>query len=72
MNENPTFADDGDPWTIPLHGISVPLPPTADVPRTGQPATVDLPSADTLPSLELLSDDVPTDVGFHPRLRRSA
>lgn len=65
----PLPPDDGDPWTIPLHGAVVPLPPTADVPA---PAPV----ADTTDGDAILgfpgADDVPSDVGFHPRLRRSA
>ncbi len=65
MNETPPFtSDDADLWTIPLHGISVPLPPTADVPPLTQTADE--------PKLDFLADDVPTDLGYHPRLRRSA
>jgi hypothetical protein len=72
MNENPLRpADDADPWTIPLHGASVPLPPSADVPS---PQPTDAPTADGPDVVEFLlpPDDVPTDEGFHPRLRRSA
>lgn len=71
MNENPVRpTDDADFWAIPLHGASVPLPPTADVPA---PPPTDPPTADGPATVEfLLPDDVPTDEGFHPRLRRSA
>ena len=71
MNENPLRPpDDADFWSIPLHGISVPLPPTADVPPS---LPTDAPTADTPATIEFFqSDDVPSDDGYHPRLRRSA
>jgi hypothetical protein len=63
--------DDADPWTIPLHGTVVPIPPSADVPASA--AGIDAPGADTDAILGFPgADDVPSDVGFHPRLRRSA
>jgi hypothetical protein len=69
VTENrPLPPDDADPWTIPLHGAIVPLPPTADVPA---PAIVDAPGTDAILGFPG-ADDVPSDVGFHPRLRRSA
>lgn len=72
MIDDPFFPDEaGDPWTIPLHGIVVPLPPTADVPLTAEPTASEPPPADA-PPVEFLSDEVPTDEGYHPRLRRSA
>ena len=72
MNENANrIPDDADPWTIPLHGAIVPLPPTADVPRNGQPKIYEGSGADAILDFPA-SDEVPSDVGFHPRLRRSA
>jgi hypothetical protein len=69
--------DDNQPWTIPLHGIPIPLnntnntPPSADTPT---PLTSNLPpSADTPEdTLPFGFEDIPTDVGYHPRLRKSA
>jgi hypothetical protein len=60
--------DDADPWTIPLHGAVVPLPPSADVPL---PPVADVPDTGAILGFPG-ADDVPSDVGFHPRLRRSA
>jgi hypothetical protein len=71
MDETPLRpTDDAEFWVIPLHGASVPLPPSADVPSP--PA--DPPTADGPDVVEFLlpPDDVPSDEGFHPRLRRSA
>ena len=71
MNENANrIPDDADPWTIPLHGAAVPLPPTADV-ANDETKAYDAPGADSILNFPA-SDDVPSDVGFHPRLRRSA
>lgn len=71
MNENAKrLPDDADPWTIPLHGTIVPLPPTADVPKV-EATGYEVPGADAILGFPA-SDDVPSDVGFHPRLRRSA
>lgn len=72
MNEFPARpSDDTDPWTIPLHGAVVPLPPTADVPVDSQPHSVGMSGPDATLDFTI-TDDVPSDVGFHPRLRRSA
>ena len=72
MNEKPfAVPDDDDLWIIPLHGASVPLPPTAEIPESTTP-----PEHSTTDSIAEYWDerphDVPTDVGFQPRLRRSA
>jgi hypothetical protein len=65
MDDAPDDAD--DPWVIPLHGAAVPLPPPVLPPSQPTPPTASEP-AEPLPG----GDEVPSDVGFHPRLRRSA
>ena len=72
MNENSLRPTDAaDIWTIPLHGASVPLPPTADVPAV--PFANEPPTADTIPIADFFAvDEESSDIGFHPRLRRSA
>ena len=68
MNDfNPDDLPDADAWLIPLHGISV---PSADTGPTPTPTPI--PSADIGPAFLPFSDDPPADIGFHPRLRRSA
>ena len=64
-------STDTDPWTIPLHGAVVPLPPSADVSAPAAAADATGADADTILGFPG-ADDVPSDVGFHPRLRRSA
>lgn len=73
MNDTPYFPlDDADPWTIPLHGALVPTPANADVPAPTPPLP-EAPGADSATILDFPgSDEVPSDVGFHPHLRRSA
>ena len=68
---------DDDLWVVPLHGASVPLPPTADVrpaPASDAPPAPVSDGANAEPIFSLFPhpDELPTDVGYHPRLRRSA
>lgn len=62
--------DDSNPWTIPLHGAAVPIT-SADA-GPSPPATPPGPAAEVPPMATPFGNDIPTDIGFHPRLRRSA
>lgn len=80
MDDRPDPISDDDTWVLPLHGL--PLPPSADVPAApppdlGQGLTPSVFVSDGFagePAVTLFPDpdDLPTDKGFHPRLRRSA
>jgi hypothetical protein len=61
--------DEAAAWVIPLHGI--PLPPNSE---TAEPLAANTSaSADQAPdTLPFAFDEIPTDEGYHPRLRRSA
>jgi hypothetical protein len=67
-NENDDFTD-AEAWIIPLHGATVPLPETNTPPETRSSE----PTQDSIPDyLFVQPEELPTDIGFQPRLRRSA
>ncbi len=72
MSEFTPRPEGNDPWTIPLHGTIVPLPPSADIPAPQQLPPSAVPPETDISLAFPQTDEVPTDLGFHPRLRRSA
>ncbi|MGL4422349.1 MAG: hypothetical protein ACRCZF_16885 [Gemmataceae bacterium] len=70
MNENLPTNLSADDWVIPLHGTEIPAEPPQQEPALRFP-NPEVPPA-TPPALLFRDTDLPSDLGFHPRLRRSA